>query len=142
MPDFPTRARSTLTMREDVVSGPQYAFHTINPATLPSYPAATDTIRFMTLPAGARIIDATLRVSGNIAAASSTLTLQQLVNTTATSLTAALAATAAGSVRMNVAPPAGVSGHPVHVQALVSTAALNASGDIEVYVEYLLPEQL
>ena len=113
-------------------TGTTTVFHKIDPSTLASYPAAGDDVEFFDLPENCRIVDASIRVSADIGAATSTVQLR--AGTTA--LTAALAATAAGSARMNVAPPVRSSSQ-VSINVLVGTAALDAAGDIEVMIQYV-----
>lgn len=138
MPDFATKKLPNANVQARV-AGLNVKFHTINPSTLPSYPAATDTIQFMELPKGARIVNSSLRVSGDIGAAGSTLQLQAVQNVTTINLTTTRAADSAGSVLQNIAPPAVNNDYVTKIQTAVATAALDASGDIEVMVVYELP---
>lgn len=106
--------------------------HKIDPSTLATYPVATDIIELFDIPANNRIVGGLLRVSADVGAATSTVTLQAKQGGTTTSLTSALAATALGSTDVTKFVPAydGVT----TIQLLVSTAALDAAGDIEVVV--------
>jgi hypothetical protein len=110
--------------------GTYAVIHKIDPSKLASYPAATDIIEFFDLTNKVRIVGGFLRVSGDIAAATSTVKLQAKQNATTYDLTATLAATAAGSTPVVSIPPE-YDGETT-IQVLVGTAALDAAGDIEV----------
>ena len=134
MADFPALARKPERMPEQFV-GVTAFLHKIDPSKLASYPVATDTIRFGTLPKGAQILDAALRVSGDIGASSSTLQLQAKRGVAAAeNLTATLAATAAGSIKAtSFLAPAATADETI-IQVLVGTAALDAAGEMEVMI--------
>lgn len=104
--------------------------HKIDPSGLASYPGIADIVEFFDIKANVRIVGGYLRVSADIGAATGTVTLQAKQGATTTSLTATLASTAAGSIDVTKTVPAydGLT----TIQILVSTAALDAAGDIEV----------
>ena len=136
MPDFSALARKPEYMPEQFV-GVTAFLHRIDPSRLASYPVAADTIRFGTLPRGAQIISAAMRVSGDIGAATSTLQLQAKRGALATeNLTNTLAATAAGSIVGNAFLAPAATDAETLIQVAVGTAALDAAGDIEVMVLY------
>ncbi|HYH17878.1 MAG TPA: hypothetical protein VD995_04610 [Azospirillum sp.] len=105
--------------------------------------AASDTVECFDLPKGVRLVDASIRVSGDVSATTGTATvqLQAKQDSTTINLTDALNADAAGSKRMNIAPPAVNTDHVTTVQFTVATAALDttASGTVEVMVQYQAP---
>lgn len=137
MPNFITK-KMPAALVPLVVGGVTYVFYTLDPATLPSFPVAADTIECFDIPKSARIVAASLRISGDIGAATSTLQLRARATATV-ALTAALAATAAGSALMNVAPPPRDDLIATIIDLLVGTAALDATGTIEVMVGYVAP---
>jgi hypothetical protein len=104
-----------------------------DPAAISSgYPASGDIIELFEIQPQVRIVGGLIR-STAVGAASSTLTVQAKQGGTTTNLNGtALAATAVGSAPIDRLAPS-YSANTV-VQILVNTAALNASGEIEVIV--------
>jgi hypothetical protein len=103
-----------------------------NPSQMGGFPAAGDTVELFEIQPQVRIVGGFIRTT-NVGAASSTLTLQSVQGGTITNLNnTALAATATGSLPIDRLAPS-YSANTI-VRILVNTAALNASGEIEVIV--------
>lgn len=114
-------------------------FWTVALTAFSSSPAAADIINVANLPNGSRVVESSLYNSNaSNGAATSTIQLQQKVNTTVSNLTATLAATAVGSNVQNVAPPPSDPAYSTLIQIAVATAALQntSPGYIGVMLGY------